>query len=234
MESKVETLYTRKQFLNGPDSPSLGFVQAFAGKFTDKDGEDLSAWLRIGDCHTISCLHKADFDTIEDFTDKMRKLRGVLDNFIGFLEHEFKLNKSKSDKSKSDKPKSDESKSDESKSDKPKYVIGFNKDFFVISISKYEKNLYITDTCTKTFFGIDNDGYVYKYECGEVPIEEWYNASGVNSFLQDQAENLFHQAEEAFWKKMAPIPDFVTKYSHFGGDAIDISEFASEMKYLNG
>lgn len=79
--------YNNRCWLNGEDSPSTGSVVAFDGIVKDRDGGDYrSTFLQIGDCFTKVKLHKASYDTMDDFIAKMKKIRVVIDEFIGHLE----------------------------------------------------------------------------------------------------------------------------------------------------
>lgn len=81
--------YSNRCWLNGDDSPSTGSVVAFDGIVKDADGESYrSAFLQISDCFTKVKLHKASYDSLDDFIAKMKKLRVVIDEFIWHLERQ--------------------------------------------------------------------------------------------------------------------------------------------------
>lgn len=78
--------YCKREWLNAPDSPSTGSVVAYDGKAKDSDGEYRSTFLQISDCYAKVKLHKSSYDNMDDFIDKMKKLRTTIDEFIAHLE----------------------------------------------------------------------------------------------------------------------------------------------------
>lgn len=95
-KEKCLPVYSSKCFLNHEESPSTGSIAAFIGYFP-KDGQkptedDLAMWLRISDCHQTVSLHKCDFDSVDDFIEKIENIRGFLNRFIYNL-NEFKYGK---------------------------------------------------------------------------------------------------------------------------------------------
>lgn len=79
--------YSDRVWLNRDDSPSTGSVVAFDGLQKDEDGKEYrSTFLQISDCFVKVKLHKAYYDAQQDFIDKMKKLRSVVDRFIQHLE----------------------------------------------------------------------------------------------------------------------------------------------------
>lgn len=79
--------YSDRLWLNKNESPSTGSVVAFDGTVKEEDGTEWrSTFLQIGDCYGKVKLHKACYDTQQDFIEKMKKLRGVIDKFIHHLE----------------------------------------------------------------------------------------------------------------------------------------------------
>lgn len=78
--------YCKREWLNPQDSPSTGSVVAYDGIVKDCEGEYRSTFLQIGDCFGKVKLHKASYDTMEDFIEKMKKLRTIIDEFIDHLE----------------------------------------------------------------------------------------------------------------------------------------------------
>lgn len=78
--------YCKREWLNLQDSPSTGSVVAYDGIVKDWEGEYRSTFLQIGDCFGKVKLHKASYDTMEDFIEKMKKLRTIIDEFIDHLE----------------------------------------------------------------------------------------------------------------------------------------------------
>lgn len=87
---KGTTKYSKRVWLNKTSSPSTGNVVAYDGNPEFSDGPYHSMFLRISDCHTSIRLHKSEYDTEKDFINKMKKLRTVIDEFITYLEIEYK------------------------------------------------------------------------------------------------------------------------------------------------
>lgn len=84
---KKTTKFNKRVWLNDPDSPSTGNVVAFDGDLIDYDGQPYhSTFFRVSDCHVSANLHKASYDTKQDFIEKMKRIRGVLNDFITHLE----------------------------------------------------------------------------------------------------------------------------------------------------
>lgn len=79
--------YSRREFLNQKDSPSTGFVIAYDGMINDDEEEEpyRATFLKVGDCYSIVKLHKASYDTMDDFIEKMEKLKDVIGGFIDHL-----------------------------------------------------------------------------------------------------------------------------------------------------
>lgn len=78
--------FSIRQWLNRNDSPSTGSIVAYDGVNKYEDGEFRSTFLQIGDCFGKVKLHKASYDTMDDFICKMKKMRIVIDEFIEHLE----------------------------------------------------------------------------------------------------------------------------------------------------
>lgn len=85
--NKRDTKFIRREWLNAPDSPSTGNVVAYDGILTDYDNETYhSTFFRVSDCHVSANIHKASYDTDEDFINKMKRIRSMLNDFIEHLE----------------------------------------------------------------------------------------------------------------------------------------------------
>lgn len=85
MNDKINTIYSKQEFLNPEKSPSTGAVAAFLGYFNEDKDDPLAMWLRISDCHNTISLHKADWDTTEEFINKLEKLNMFIEQFINKL-----------------------------------------------------------------------------------------------------------------------------------------------------
>ncbi len=79
-------MYSKRTWLNKPDSPSTGNVVAFDGEITSENEKYRSTFLSVSDCYNSAKLHKADYDSMEDFINKMKLLRDEIDSFINYLE----------------------------------------------------------------------------------------------------------------------------------------------------
>lgn len=79
--------YSVRVWLNRDDSPSTGSVVAYDGTDKYEEGEYRSSFLKINDCFGSVKLHRAEYDTMEDFISKMKSLRDVVDAFIEHLEN---------------------------------------------------------------------------------------------------------------------------------------------------
>lgn len=79
-------MYNKRTWLNKQDSPSTGSVVAFDGEVKSENEKYRSTFLSVSDCFNSAKLHKADYDSMEDFIYKMKTLRNVIDSFIEYLE----------------------------------------------------------------------------------------------------------------------------------------------------
>lgn len=68
-------MYSKRTWLNKPDSPSTGNVVAFDGEVKSENEKYRSTFLSVSDCYNSARLHKADYDSKKDFIDKMKLLR---------------------------------------------------------------------------------------------------------------------------------------------------------------
>lgn len=79
-------MYSKRTWLNKDDSPSTSSIISFDGE-VDYNGEVVrTTFLKISDCHNIVKLHVAEYDTIEDFIEKMKLLGTEIDLFVKHLE----------------------------------------------------------------------------------------------------------------------------------------------------
>lgn len=76
-----KTYYNKRAWLNPEDSPSTGSIVCYDGIV---EGEKRS-YIEIGDCYGKIKLHKAEYDTPEDFVRKLIVMRENLSNFIDHL-----------------------------------------------------------------------------------------------------------------------------------------------------
>lgn len=61
---------------------------AFDGFVRNDKEEWRSTFLELSDCYGKARLHKASYDSMEDFIGKMKLLRNEIDSFINYLEKE--------------------------------------------------------------------------------------------------------------------------------------------------
>lgn len=77
--------YCDRVWLNSENSRSTGSVVAFDGMVEysgDDTDKDRTTFLEVSDCHCKISLHQAHWDTDEDFIEKMKLLRHVINDFI--------------------------------------------------------------------------------------------------------------------------------------------------------
>lgn len=86
MSEKRNKLYSQRIWLNDEDSPSTGNAVAYDGIVDDYGEPYHSTFLNVSDCHVTAHLHKAQYDTTEDFLNKMRLLRDFISDFVNHLE----------------------------------------------------------------------------------------------------------------------------------------------------
>ena len=75
--------YSKRTWLNPEGHPSTGSVVAYHGKSPWNDGgSNIVTMLEIADCRHKIRLHRGENDTLEQFVEKMKTLRNVIDEFI--------------------------------------------------------------------------------------------------------------------------------------------------------
>ena len=79
------TLFSRREFLNDPNSPSTGSVVAYDGPDPWKP-EDRFTFLEVGDCHVRARIHQTTLEGREQFILKIKLLRTIVNEFIEHLE----------------------------------------------------------------------------------------------------------------------------------------------------
>lgn len=82
--------YNLRTWLNKTDSPNSSSIFSFHGNIKYKDEDVDSIFLKISDSHNSINLHKEDYDSADDFIDKMVLLRNHIDAFITFLNSIYK------------------------------------------------------------------------------------------------------------------------------------------------
>lgn len=86
MEEKRNTKFVKKVWLNKEDSPSTGNIVAYDGMVYNIDNTFVpTTFFRVSDCHVSANIHKAVYDTDEEFIEKMQKIRNTLNEFIAYL-----------------------------------------------------------------------------------------------------------------------------------------------------
>jgi hypothetical protein len=79
--------FCKREWLNPLESSSTGSVVAYHGEspwICDGKPEQLTI-LEIADCHNKVRLHRSEKETIEDFINKIEKLKGVIEEFSVYL-----------------------------------------------------------------------------------------------------------------------------------------------------
>lgn len=83
----MKKIYNRRTWLNNNNSPSTGSVVCYDGD-VDFSGEIIrSTFISISDCSKSAKLHIAEYDTIEDFIEKLKILNNEISKFIVHLEN---------------------------------------------------------------------------------------------------------------------------------------------------
>jgi len=79
--------YSKREWLNKPESRSTGSVVAFDGyvDYGDGNGLERTMFLEIADCHCKTKLHKTNYDTVDDFIQKIELLQENIEQFINYL-----------------------------------------------------------------------------------------------------------------------------------------------------
>jgi len=79
--------YSKRKWLNPDGHSASASVVAYSGQGHWEEHGERAIWtfLEIADCHGKVRLHKAQFDTMEDYTNKLALLRDEIDRFIKHL-----------------------------------------------------------------------------------------------------------------------------------------------------
>lgn len=77
-----------RTWLNTEDSPSTGSIIYYEGEKQYSDGPFHHMFIEISDCHVKARLHKAKYDSKEDFINKLKLMRRDIDLFIKHLENQ--------------------------------------------------------------------------------------------------------------------------------------------------
>ena len=80
----TRVFYNKRTWLNKDDSPSLGSVVAFDAYVKYSDTTERTTFLAISDCSKTIKLIK-NTENIEDFIEKMERLKHEVDLFINHL-----------------------------------------------------------------------------------------------------------------------------------------------------
>ena len=78
----TDSCYKSLKWLNSNTSPSTGSLVCFDGTVKDNEGEFRSTFVEIKDCNRIVKLHRAEYDTIEDFVGKLEIIESEIHKFI--------------------------------------------------------------------------------------------------------------------------------------------------------
>ncbi len=83
-EWKLSTHYKSSKDLNG-NTPSTGRVVCYDGEHISNNEVDIEKFVEIQDCRHKIRLHKAYYDSEQDWIDKIKTLRDELTNYINHL-----------------------------------------------------------------------------------------------------------------------------------------------------
>lgn len=77
-----------REWLNDLESPSTGTIAVFDGEvqWCSEESPGRRVWVEVSDCHCKVRVHKSYEQTTQQFCDKVRKMRDVLNGFIDHLE----------------------------------------------------------------------------------------------------------------------------------------------------
>lgn len=78
----MKTFYNTRTWLNPSDSSSTRGIVCFDGITTRQNKEEHNMFIEVVSCHNKVRLHKCNYDSTEDFIEKLRKMRNELDKFI--------------------------------------------------------------------------------------------------------------------------------------------------------
>lgn len=84
--AKTIKQYSKKVWLNKPESPSMGSIVAYDGHNLWRGKKIRNTFLAVSDCFVIATLRKTEDDTTEDFIEKMKVLKSEIELFIEHLE----------------------------------------------------------------------------------------------------------------------------------------------------
>ena len=79
-------MYNKRVWLNKKSSPSTGNVICFDGCTTCHGKKMRNTFLQISDYNWSIRLHEKEYDSIDDFIDKIKLLRDEIDKFAMYLE----------------------------------------------------------------------------------------------------------------------------------------------------
>lgn len=77
--------YNTREYLNPIGSPSTGSVVCFDGNTNYDDGPYKNMFLELSDCHVKARIHKTYEDSVNDFIEKVGKLKDNIDAFYNHL-----------------------------------------------------------------------------------------------------------------------------------------------------
>lgn len=84
-EWKLVTHYKSSKDLNA-NTPSTGRIVCYDGVHVSKDDVEEEKFVEIQDCRHKARLHKAYYDSEQDWIDKVKSLRNELTKYINHLE----------------------------------------------------------------------------------------------------------------------------------------------------
>ena len=83
---KIVTRYKHTAMLNG-NTPSTGSITVYDGQIIEEDKKDPweHQFIEVTDCHNKIRLHRASYDTQEDWLEKVTMLKQTIDDYYEHL-----------------------------------------------------------------------------------------------------------------------------------------------------
>lgn len=88
-EKKRPILFNERVWLNPPDSPSTGSIVCYDGPASwasEKGERENMSFVEVADCHCKARLHLCRFDSHDEYLQKVKDMRDVLNRYIDHLE----------------------------------------------------------------------------------------------------------------------------------------------------
>lgn len=82
--------YNKRVWINQPGNASTGAIVCFSGlsNWTDREGNrEVAHFIEISDCHCKIKLHYGQYDTKDEYVEKLRLLKDTIGDYIVYLEN---------------------------------------------------------------------------------------------------------------------------------------------------